>query len=101
MAGNSEPPSSDSSDSSSLLDMENEDGWEDLEPDTENTTFISLFDGEYFDRLRDMLDYCSEKYHFNFVAVCSKLGNFTTPSTGFANENQTLISWREFDLSIM
>jgi hypothetical protein len=47
--------------------------WQDMEPDVEENEFTSLFDKEKFKDVNAMLQYCKDKYHFDFVLVQSKL----------------------------
>lgn len=56
-----------SSDNSSS-DREDND-WEDAEPDEEQIQVISLFDDVVFSNAQTMLNYCIEKYDFDFVAI--------------------------------
>jgi protein arginine N-methyltransferase 3 len=67
-------PSSGSSDASDILDMRDEEGWEDAEPDVEETQFISLMDDEVFTDLMQMLNHCKEKHNLDFLGIRSKLG---------------------------
>jgi protein arginine N-methyltransferase 3 len=68
------PPSSGSSDASDILDMRDEEGWEDAEPDVEETQFISLMDDEVFTDIMQMLNHCKEKHNLDFLGLRSKLG---------------------------
>ena len=54
---------------SELLKLEDEEGWEDVEPDTENVPFTSLFDAEQFSTLHQMLRHCSETYGFDLRKI--------------------------------
>jgi protein arginine N-methyltransferase 3 len=64
---------SDSSESSSASGHDKQE-WEDLEPDQEETEFISLFDEEKFTSIKAMLEYTKDKYHFDFAAVQDRFG---------------------------
>jgi type I protein arginine methyltransferase len=66
--------SSGSSEASDLLDMKDEEGWEDAEPDEEETQFISLLDDEVFADIMSMLNHCKAKHDFDFLAVRQNLG---------------------------
>ena len=68
------PTSSGSSDASDILDMRDEEGWEDAEPDVEETQFISLMDDEVFTDLTQMLDHCKAKHNLDFLDIRSRLG---------------------------
>lgn len=69
----SEPISSSSSEAS---DTRDEDGWEDAESDQEDLEIISLFDDKTFPNAKSMVEYCKEKYGFDFVAAKERLGLF-------------------------
>ena len=47
------------------LDDRNDEGWEDVEPDDEPLTVVSLFDEKTFPNVIDMLHYCKDKYNFD------------------------------------
>lgn len=51
-----------------------EDGWCDIEEDTEENLFVSLFDNETFTNLVALLEYCINKYEFNLVEMRSRFG---------------------------
>jgi protein arginine N-methyltransferase 3 len=68
------PASSGSSDASDILDMRDEEGWEDAEPDVEETQFISLMDDEVFTDMMQMLNHCKEKHNIDFLDIRSRLG---------------------------
>lgn len=65
--------SSCSSETSNVLDLKDDEGWEDAEPDQEDTPFISLLDDEVFMDLQSMLSYCKEKFDFDFLEVRQRL----------------------------
>lgn len=50
-------------------DIDNEDGWDDVEDDDIHETFISLFDDRSFDNLLDMLNYCKAQYSFDLLQL--------------------------------
>lgn len=66
--------SSGSSENSDILDLEDDGGWEDAEPDQEETQFISLMDDEVFTDINVMLSHCKEKYGFDLLEVRQRLG---------------------------
>ncbi|EPE34137.1 S-adenosyl-L-methionine-dependent methyltransferase [Glarea lozoyensis ATCC 20868] len=68
------PGSSGSSDASDILDMRDEEGWEDAEPDVEESQFISLMDDEVFTDMMQMLDHCKAKHNLDFLEIRSRLG---------------------------
>ena len=67
------PFSSGSSEASDILDLKNDEGWEDAEPDQEEEAFISLLDDEVFPDLMSMLDHCRRKYDFDFLEIRQRL----------------------------
>jgi protein arginine N-methyltransferase 3 len=67
------PSSSGSSEASDVLDLKDDEGWEDAEPDVENETFISLLDDEVFADIASMLNHCKSKYDFDFLDLKQKL----------------------------
>jgi protein arginine N-methyltransferase 3 len=66
-------PSSGSSEASDMLDLNDEEGWEDAEPDVESETFISLLDDEIFTDIVSMLNHCRDKYNFDFLEIKERL----------------------------
>jgi protein arginine N-methyltransferase 3 len=54
--------------------MKDDEGWEDAEPDEENTQFISLLDDEVFMDIHAMLNHCKQKYNFDFLEIRQRLG---------------------------
>lgn len=67
------PPSSGSSENSDILDLKDDEGWEDAEPDVEETKFVSLLDGEVFTDIYSMLGHCKDKHNFDFLKLRQKL----------------------------
>ena len=53
--------------------MKDEEGWEDAEPDEEETQFISLLDDEVFMDIHAMLNHCKQKYNFDFLEIRQRL----------------------------
>lgn len=47
--------------------------WLDVEPDVENIEFVSLFDGQTFPTLSEMLDYCKQEHSFNLLEHIHRL----------------------------
>ncbi|RDW66146.1 putative histone-arginine methyltransferase CARM1 [Coleophoma cylindrospora] len=62
-----------SSEASDILDLKDDEGWEDAEPDEESLQFVSLFDSEVFTDITSMLEHCKVKHNFDFLAVRQKL----------------------------
>ena len=68
------PSSSGSSEASDILNLKDDEGWEDAEPDEEETNFISLLDDEVFTDIMSMLNHCRDKYGFDFLEIRQRLG---------------------------
>jgi protein arginine N-methyltransferase 3 len=66
-------PTSGSSENSDILNLKDDEGWEDAEPDEEETTFISLLDDEVFTDIHSMLHHCKEKHDFDFLDIRQRL----------------------------
>ena len=76
-ARTSEMSESDSeSNTSDLLDLTKDEGWEDVEPDLEKVTVQSLFDDKIFTDVRSMLEHCKQTFNFDFVKIRAELGVF-------------------------
>lgn len=73
--GETYPPSSSSSETSDVLNLKDDEGWEDAEPDIESETFISLLDDEVFTDIMSMLTHCKVKYNFDFIELKQKLAS--------------------------
>jgi hypothetical protein len=50
-----------------------ESDWQDVEPDEEPSTVVSLFDAQTFGSPSEMLAHCKEKHAFDFLATARKL----------------------------
>merc|ERR1712000_792019 len=48
--------------------------WQDVEPDEEPSTVVSLFDEQTFPNPKEMLAYCKEKHNFDLLAIVKRLG---------------------------
>lgn len=57
------------SSSSDVLDLKNEEGWEDMEDDTEAITVVSLFDDRTFTSAKEMLQHCKDKHGFDIWKI--------------------------------
>ena len=71
----------DSESSSSLNPEDNVDlaadrQWEDLEPDEEKITIISLFDKAEFPDVQSMLQHCKVNHNFDLVKTKAELGGY-------------------------
>jgi protein arginine N-methyltransferase 3 len=65
-----------SSSSSDVSEFREEDGWEDAEPDQEDLQIVSLFDDKVFPDAKSMVEYCKEKFGFDFVGIQRELGMY-------------------------
>lgn len=65
---------SSSSESSEILDLEDDEGWEDTELDEEKSKAISLFGEDAFDDVRSMLQHCKDNHQFDLVKVRNEFG---------------------------
>lgn len=59
--------SSSDGDQADSLNVEDDEGWEDVEPDTENVKTVSLFDDQVFDDVASMLLHCKIVHDFDFL----------------------------------
>ena len=66
--------SSSASSEGDILDLKNDEGWEDAEPEEETDNFISLLDDEVFTDIMQMLNHCKEKRNFDFLELRQRLG---------------------------
>lgn len=67
-------PSSSGSSEGDILDLKDDEGWEDAEPEENGDTFISLLDDEVFSDIMAMLNHCKDKYSFDFLELRQRLG---------------------------
>lgn len=65
---------SDSSSVSDPLDTRNDEGWEDVEPDEESITVVSLFDQRTFPDASSMLVYCRDHHDFDIWRLRQEFG---------------------------
>jgi len=76
--------SSDSSDGSDaheeddILDMKDDEGWEDVEPDLERIEVVSLFDNEVFTDVQSMLQHCREAHQFDLWQAQKDLSQYAS-----------------------
>lgn len=68
------PASSSDSESHDILDLEDDEGWEDLEPDVEKIKIVSLFGEDKFDDVQTMLQHCKDNHQFDLVKIQKELG---------------------------
>jgi protein arginine N-methyltransferase 3 len=63
------PQQKDDLTSDSSISDRDEGEWEDAEPDEESIEVVSLFDDTVFGNAKTMLDYCKERYNFDFISI--------------------------------
>lgn len=56
------------------LDLTNDEGWEDVEPDDESQPVVGLFSADIYPDVRSMLKESKEKYNFDLRKVVKELG---------------------------
>ncbi|CAG8978088.1 hypothetical protein HYALB_00000760 [Hymenoscyphus albidus] len=66
-------PTSSASSEADILDLKDDEGWEDAEPEEDTTQFISLMDDEVFSDINQMLKHCKEKHNLDFLDLRQKL----------------------------
>lgn len=66
------PASSNSSQVADILNLTDDEGWEDAEPEEERTRIVSLLDNEVFPDVGSMLAHCKKRHSFDFLQIKSK-----------------------------
>jgi type I protein arginine methyltransferase len=66
------PASSNSSQVADVLDLTDDEGWEDAELEEEQARIISLLDNEVFPDVTSMLAHCKKRYDFDFLHIKNK-----------------------------
>lgn len=102
-----DPHSDTDSESSDILDLKDDEGWEDAEPDEEQDQIVSLFDDKVFANTLSMLNHCKEKYNFDFLSIRDKfaldfygnikLVNFIRSEVKEGRSVSPTISQKDFD----
>jgi type I protein arginine methyltransferase len=57
------------SETSDVLNLKDDEGWEDVEPEEEQEKIVSLLDNEVFPDVASMLAHCKENYNFDFLKI--------------------------------
>lgn len=70
----SESDSDASSESLGPLNLDKDQGWEDIEPDIEPQNVVCLFGDGVFDTVSSMLQHCKEEHSFDFLKTRKELG---------------------------
>lgn len=69
-------PCSNCSDSHYTLDLEDDEGWEDLEPDVEKIQIVSLFGEDKFHDVQTMLQHCKDNHQFDLIKIRKELSMY-------------------------
>lgn len=77
----SDSASSDSEDSD-ILNLENDEGWEDAEPDEDETVVVSLIGDGVFPNVRSMLRHCKDVHSLDFLQIRNELGVYVFSAPG-------------------
>lgn len=62
------------SSTSDPLDLSKDEGWEDIEPEEQAESIVSLFNDKIFPDARSMLNDCKENFQFDLLKVRKDLG---------------------------
>lgn len=73
------------SESDNLNPVENDEGWEDVEPEDESQPVVGLFTAEVYPDVRAMLKDTKEKYNLDLVKVQKDLGAFSFALLGIGH----------------
>lgn len=60
------------------LDVQNDDGWQDVEPDIEISHILCLFCPNQHDGVSSFLSHCRQAHDFDLVHVVNALGVWTS-----------------------
>ncbi|SZF00320.1 unnamed protein product [Blumeria hordei] len=98
---------SDSSENSDILNMEDEEGWEDTVNDEEKISFKSLVDDQVFSDIYSMFDHCKHQSGLDFLDIrrklalefydCIKLVNYIRTVTDDGKEIPSELSKSHFE----
>lgn len=69
MAANQEVAPSDSSEEANILDLKDDEGWEDQEPDVEKIEVLCLGCSQTFPDAKFMLPHCRDTHNIDIVKV--------------------------------
>lgn len=95
------------SETSDVLNLKDDEGWEDIEPEDEEQKILSLLDHEVFQDVASMLAHCKEKYNFDFLKIrdnfaldfygCIRLVNYIRRETKGGRSVSSNISLSDFE----
>lgn len=61
---------------SSLLDPEDEEDWDDVEPDAEEQHLLCLFEDATFPDVQSFLDHCKKTHDVDLARSCAEMGAY-------------------------
>ena len=71
-----------SSEDGDVLDLAEDEGWEDLEPDVETVMVVCLICDVVFEGSQSMLEHCKGKHELDIVSIRKDLGEHARSSCG-------------------
>lgn len=74
MASAEDKSSVSDSENAELLNLQDDEGWEEAEPEDESVKFICLFGQSQFSNIRSMLQHCKDKHNFDLARLKNKFG---------------------------
>ena len=83
--------SDESEHTSDPLNLKDDEGWEDAEPDEEEVSIVSLFSDRAFLNVPSMLQHCKEAYDFDFLKVRDELGGSSHPTKLIDSQQSAVI----------
>ena len=82
MADHASNSASSDSEDSYILNLVNDEGWQDAEPDVEEIRIKSLFGDGVFPDVPSMLRHCKDVHAFDFLHIRNELGVYVFSSPG-------------------
>ena len=74
VASDREMTASGSSEDGDVLDLADDEGWEDLEPDVETVKVVCLMCDVIFEGAQSMLEHCKDTHRLDIVSIRKDLG---------------------------
>ena len=71
-----------SSEDGDVLDLADDEGWEDLEPDVETVKVVCLICDVVFEGSQSMLEHCKDNHQLDIVSIRKDLGEHAQRSHG-------------------
>jgi type I protein arginine methyltransferase len=98
------------SETSDVLNLKDDEGWEDVEPEEEQEKIFSLLDNEVFPDVASMLAHCKKKHDFDFLKIrenfaldfygCIKLVNYIRNEIKSGRSVSSNISLTDFEAEV-